>query len=151
MAAAIVGLYESQATSKSILTKNEAVLYQNKASDAWAYYQAKSVKEGMYSISAKTSPANSRDFNNEAGRYNSEKKEIQKTAEDLEKKVESSNKESEKYFEKHHIFSFSETFLHIAIALAAISALTRNRAFWGISILLSLIGVIIFIFGLAIA
>lgn len=148
--AAIVGLYGGQATSKSILAKNDAVLFQNKASDAWSYYQAKSIKENLYDISSKTSPRLSIDFKKESIRYKTEKEEIKKTAEDLESKVEKSNKESETNFEKHHIFSYSETFLHIAIALAAISALTRNKLFWGISILLSIIGVIIFSFGLAI-
>ena len=147
--AAIVGLYGSQAASRSIIAKNEAVLYQNQASDAWAYYQAKGIKEDIYLVGAKTTPRLAQALNSEAIRYGQEKEKIKKQAEALESKVESSNKESDKNYERHHVFDYSETFLHIAIALAAISALTRSKPFWALSLLLSLIGIVIFGCGLA--
>jgi Domain of unknown function (DUF4337) len=148
--AAIVGLYGSQAASRSIIAKNEAVLYQNKASDAWAYYQAKGIKEDIYIVGAKANPHLAKELRAEAGRYNKEKEKVKKEAEALEGKVENSNKESDNNYERHHVFDYSETFLHIAIALAAISALTRSKPFWALSLLLSLIGIVVFGFGLAI-
>jgi hypothetical protein len=147
--AAVVGLFSNQATSETILSKNEAILFQSQASDAWAFFQAKGIKEQIYAVNAKTAaPAAARAFKQEADRYAQEKAEIQKKAESLEKQVEAKNKESEHFYGKHHVFEYAETFLHVAIALAAISALTRNRPFWLLSILLAGVGTVYFSLGL---
>ncbi|MDD4885066.1 DUF4337 family protein, partial [Sulfuricurvum sp.] len=54
---ALAGLYESQVTSKTILLKNEAVLYQGQASDQWSYYQSKGIKGHIYEVSAEVYPS----------------------------------------------------------------------------------------------
>jgi hypothetical protein len=147
--AAVVGLFSNQATSETILAKNEAILYQSQASDAWAFFQAKGIKEQIYTVNAQTaSGATARGFKREAERYAQEKDAIQKKAEALQKQVEVKNQESEHFYAKHHVFEFAETFLHVAIALAAISALTRSRPFWLLSILLACVGTAYFTVGL---
>jgi hypothetical protein len=147
--AAVVGLFSNQVTSETILTKNEAILYQSQASDAWAFFQAKGIKEQIYAVNAKTAaPALARVLQQEADRYAQEKAAIQKQAQELEKKVAEKNQESERFYAKHHVFEYAETFLHVAIALAAISALTRSRPFWLLSILLACAGATLFTLGL---
>jgi hypothetical protein len=66
---ALVGLYESQITSKTILTKNEAVLYQSQASDQWNFYQAKSVKSHIYAVNAELFPEKAEEFKKNADEY----------------------------------------------------------------------------------
>src|ERR1051325_6557000 len=50
--AAIASLESGAYSNDALLLKNEALLAQTKASDQWAYYQAKSVKGTIYSSQA---------------------------------------------------------------------------------------------------
>lgn len=140
---ALVGLYESQITSKTILTKNEAVLYQSQASDQWNYFQAKSVKAHIYTVNAEIYPEKAEDFKKKVAVYKKEQEEIKAEAERIEGLKELRNEQSDHYYHIHHILSFAITFLQISIALASISALTRNKKFWLGSLVLSSIGTII--------
>lgn len=146
---ALAGLYESQITSKTILTKNEAVLYQSQASDQWNFYQAKSVKSHIYAVNAELYPEKALEFKKKVETYKKEQDEIKEEAKRLEELKELRNKESDYYYHKHHILGFAITFLQISIALASISALTRNKKFWVGSLILSSIGGIIAGFCLA--
>ncbi|WP_263833841.1 DUF4337 domain-containing protein [Sulfurospirillum oryzae] len=140
---ALVGLYESQITSKTILTKNEAVLYQSQASDQWNYYQAKSVKSHIYAVNAELFPEKAEDFMKKVAVYKKEQEEIKAEAQRIEGLKELRNEQSDHYYHIHHILSFAITFLQISIALASISALTRNKKFWLGSLVLSSIGAMI--------
>lgn len=137
---ALVGLYESQITSKTILSKNEAVLYQSQASDQWNFYQAKSVKSHIYAVNAELFPEKAEEFKKKVAVYKKEQDEIKAEAERIEALKEKRNEESNHYYHIHHILSFAITFLQISIALASISALTRNKKFWLGSLILSAIG-----------
>jgi hypothetical protein len=140
---ALAGLYESQVTSKTMLLKNEAVLYQAQASDQWSFYQAKGVKGHLYEINAQVFPKLSDEFTKKAEKYKNDQEKIKKDAQKYESIRDQKSEESAYYYEKHHILSFAITFLQISIALASISALTRNKTFWLGSLMLSLIGAII--------
>ncbi len=140
---ALAGLYESQITAKTILSKNEAVLYQSQASDQWNYFQAKSVKGHIYAVNAELYPEKADDFKKKVITYKKEQDEIKAEALRLEELKEHSNHESEHFYHKHHILSFAITFLQISIALASISALTRNKKVWMGSLLISAVGAII--------
>src|SRR6516165_9337771 len=50
--AAIAALESGTYSNQALILKNEALLAQAKASDQWAYYQAKSVKSTIYSSQA---------------------------------------------------------------------------------------------------
>src|SRR5713226_3747516 len=50
--AAIAALESGTYSNEALLLKNEALLAQTKASDQWAYYQAKSVKGTIYAAQA---------------------------------------------------------------------------------------------------
>ncbi len=139
--AAVVGLFETQATSKTMLAKNEAILLQSKASDQWNFYQAKSIKGHIYEVNSKLFPAKAEEFGNEVKKYGADKAEIKAKAEEIEKKVEEKNVESEHFYEQHHKFSFAETFLHIAIALSSISALTRKKQLLYLAVASGLAGI----------
>src|SRR4051812_7165159 len=55
--AATIGGFESSASNEAVLSKNEATLAQNKATDAWAFYQATSIKKNFYAVIGDIVPA----------------------------------------------------------------------------------------------
>src|SRR5215470_5885572 len=55
--AAIAALESGTFSNEALMQKNEAVLAQAKASDQWAYYQAKGVKAAIYAAQGSTEKA----------------------------------------------------------------------------------------------
>ena len=66
-------------------------------------------------------------------RYEQEQEKIKSEAERKEAAAKSN-------FHKHEVFARGVTMFQIAIAIAAISALTRKRKFWLVSLLFGLVG-----------
>jgi hypothetical protein len=149
--AAVAALESGANSNEAILEKNEAVLNQSKASDQWAYYQAKGVKAalaaGQAEMAADAKPEVSRKMRVEADRYKSEQEEIEKSARELENKVKESNERAERFLERHHRFAISVTLFQIAIALCAIAALTRRRPLWFVGLGASAVGLALFVHG----
>jgi hypothetical protein len=112
---------------------NEAMMNQIEASDQWGYYQAKSIKASV--LDAKMSLATTPDESDQSkrDRYEKEQEEIKSEAEHKEAAAKSN-------FHKHEIFAGGVTMFQIAIAIAAISALTRRRRFWIVSLLFGAAG-----------
>lgn len=136
--AAIASLRSSYFADRSLLEKNDAVLFQSQASDEWNYYQAKGVKKNLAEGLATQQSDDKR--KQEAERYGREQEEIKKKAEEIEHKVGEANARAEELFERHHQLALGVTFFQIAIALSAISALLRRKSFWMLSILLTGVG-----------
>lgn len=119
---------------------NEAMMSQIESSDQWSYYQAKSIKASVLDakISLATSPnesdAQKRD------RYEKEQEEIKTEAEKKQAQAKSN-------FHQHEIFARGVTMFQIAIAIAAISALTKKRRFWIVSLLFGLAGSVFLVLG----
>lgn len=143
---AVASLQSGSYADQSLLAKNEATLNQAKASDQWSYYQAKGIKaniaDGFFKSTNKLS------FKTDADKYVGEQAEIQKSAKEFDEKVKVSNESSDHLFEKHHRVAFGVTFLQIAVALSAMSALLKRKSFWMASILSMALGLLFFFFGL---
>ena len=148
--AAIASLESGSYANDAIVAKNDAVLHQSKADDAWAHYQAKSVETVIYATQAEqaTRPDLTARWRGEAEREKSERDEIRKSAGEEEKAVEESNHESEHDLHVHHQFAKSVTIFQVAIALAAIAALTRKKVMWWVSLGLGAVGAAFFVLGL---
>ena len=120
---------------------NEAMMSQIEASDQWGYYQAKSIKAAI--LEAKTtlaSEATDRD-KEKAAQYQEEQVEIKREAEHKQAEARAN-------FHKHEIFARGVTMFQIAIAIAAISALTKRRQFWFVSLVFGLAGTVFLALGL---
>ncbi|MBB4198123.1 hypothetical protein CCR94_20755 [Rhodoblastus sphagnicola] len=124
--AATVGSLETMETAKAFAEKNAAVLLQSKASDAWAYYQAKSVKLNLYTLFGEQTGAKP-EYAEKARRYEGEQKDIEKQARDYEHKSHEALEASEAHEHRHHILTVAVTLLHIAIAIATISIIVRGH------------------------
>jgi hypothetical protein len=119
---------------------NEAMMNQIEASDQWSYYQAKSVKAAL--LDAKMSLATVTDEKDhaKAARYEEEQTEIKSEAERKQADAKSN-------FHRHEVYARGVTMFQIAIAVAAISALTKKRRFWLVSLLFGAAGCVFVVLG----
>jgi uncharacterized protein DUF4337 len=137
--AAIASLQAGSLANHALIIKNEAVLAQAKASDQWAYYQAKGIKAIIYQVQGKNLA--------EANRYKEEQAEIKKEADEIEAKVKENNELAEHFLHRHHQFALSVTFFQVAIALAAIASLTRRKGMWYLGLAIAAAGLMFFFRG----
>jgi hypothetical protein len=64
----------------------------------------------------------------------------EKEQEEIKSKAEGNEAAAKLNFHKHEVFARGVTMFQIAIAIAAISALTRKRSFWFVSLVFGLFG-----------
>src|SRR5882724_970309 len=132
--AAVASLESGAYSNDAILAKNDGVLQQAKASDAWSYFQAKGIKATILATQAEALAESNRaaadHLRQEADRYKSEQKELQDKARELENKVKEDDERAEALLERHHQFARAVTFSQISIALSAIAALMRKKWLW---------------------
>jgi hypothetical protein len=127
--AAVSGLMAGHAS-------NETLISQIEASDQWSYYQAKGIKAEIKTLQAGTGIAEP----GAAEKYKAEQEVIKKEAEALQR-------ESKVHLSKHVQLAQSVTLFQIAIAISAISMLTRKRALWLGSLFITLVAIGFFIAG----
>jgi len=129
----------------------EEVVLQAKASDQWAYYQAKNIRQHedelfadlSASVASKDADAMAkfRDKSTQEGeRYKHEKGEIQDKARELENEVAMERKRADRY-------DVAEVFLEIGLVITSITLLSGKRIFWHLGIVLAVVGVAIAITG----
>ena len=119
---------------------NEAMMSQIEASDQWAYYQAKSIKASVLDAKIALSSAPNESDHTKFERYEKEQEEIKSEAEHKQAEAKSN-------FHQHEVFARGVTMFQIAIAIAAISALTKKRRFWLVSLLFGVAGCIFLVLG----
>ena len=141
--AATVGSLETIETAATIGDKNAAVLLQDKATDNWNFYQAKSIKKNLYAIAAANGGPAADDFKAQSQRYGADEKELFAKGEDLERQTEAKLHDSERHENRHHILTIAVTLLHVSIAIATISIIMRGQRWpWYGSLALGLLGAI---------
>lgn len=124
--AATIGSLETLETAATIGDKNAAVLLQNKATDAWSFYQAKSVKKNLYSVAAANGGPAAQEFKKQAERYGMDEAELFAKGQELEHQTEAKLLDSERHEHRHHILTIAVTLLHVSIAIATIAIIVRG-------------------------
>lgn len=127
--AAAIGSLETIETQATIDSKNDAVLLQNKATDAWGLYEAKSIKKNMYEIAAAAGGPSAADFKQEAQHNGDDEKKYEPQAKSLEAQRDAKLEDSERHEHRHAVLTVSVTLLQISIAIATIS-IVRGGARW---------------------
>jgi len=121
---------------------NEAMIGRIKASDQWAYYQAKGIKSAILTSKIETLQALhhsvKEDDAKKAEQYKSDQEKISEDAKKFEE-------ESEDHLKRHESLAHAVTLFQVAIAIGAISALTRRRIFWFVSMGFGVIGLVFFV------
>jgi Domain of unknown function (DUF4337) len=136
--AAIAALESGTYSNDALMQKNEAVLAQEKASDQWAYYQAKGIKAAIYASEGST---------DKAQQETQEQQEISKSAKEFESEVQKSAGQSDRSLEHHHQFAYAVTMFQVSIALAAVAALSRQKIVWLVGLMISALGLAYFVNG----
>ncbi len=149
--AAVGALQAGKLVNEAVIQKNDAVLQQARASDTWAYYQAKGIKSAMArqtaDLLADKSPKGEAHWKEESERQKGEQTTLKSQAEELEKKRDDKDKESLALLERHEVFAQCVTCLQVAISLSAIAALTKRKDVWMASIVLGILGTGLFVAG----
>jgi hypothetical protein len=140
--------YQGGATqADALLFKNNAQIKKTEASNQWNYYQAKSNKQNLAELSVTLVPADLKPrYEDEVKRYKSEKADIMKDAQKLEKEAQEWDSRSDSALHQHHRWAQATTVIQVAIALSAIALLSRRnwllRGVYGVGAAGLLIGVL---------
>ncbi len=139
--AATVGSLETIETAAAIGDKNAAVLLQDRVTDHWNFYQAKSLKKHLYTIGAANGGPSAENFKKQAEKYGLDENELLAKGEALERQTEEKLKDGEHHEHRHHILTISVTFLHVAIAIATIAIIVRGQRWpWRAALALGAMG-----------
>jgi Domain of unknown function (DUF4337) len=125
----------------------EELLFQTRATDQWALYQAKDIRRHTYELFLDETSVfvlqNSDQveklrgkYAKEVDRYRDEQKEAQAEANRAEDEVKVQHRRADR-------FDLSEVMLEAALVICSITLLTRKRIFWGLGLILGTAGVII--------
>jgi len=127
-------------------THTEAVLDQNKATDAWNQYQARKIRSYETSLAQDlltVMTASDKDkadkvakgYADHQKKWNDDLKGDSEKAEALETKVEQAEARADR-------FDLGEALLEIALVTASITLLTRNRVYWLLGLAFGVAGVL---------
>jgi hypothetical protein len=141
LSTAILAVLAAIAGLLSGMHANEAMMSQIESSDQWSYYQAKSIKASL--LEAKIELASSP---NEADAQKRER--YEKEQEEIKAEAVKKQNEAKSNFQQHEILARGVTMFQIAIAIAAISALTKKRRFWFASLVFGIAGCVFLAQGL---
>jgi len=122
----------------------EEVVTQAKASDQWAYFQAKNIRRhedeivsDMTLVQATTDATAlgklREKYSSEAARYKEDQKEIEDKAKEMEAEVATERNRADR-------FDLAEVFLEVGLVITSITLLSGRRFFWMLGILLGIIG-----------
>ncbi|MBV9083389.1 MAG: DUF4337 domain-containing protein [Acidobacteriaceae bacterium] len=124
----------------------EKLLTQQKASDQWAYYQAKDIRRYTAQFAqdlmaqVKAQPAAIDKYAADATRYRKETAAIQDEAREFEKERDKMGREAD-------FFHFGEVFLEVAIVFSSLSILSKRRVLFFGGMASAIIGVAISLYG----
>src|SRR5580698_4930665 len=125
----------------------EEVVTQSKASDQWAFYQAKNIRRhademftDLTSVEAITDPAAAAKlrakYSDEATRYKDEQKEIEDEAKKLEAEVATVRTRAD-------WLDLAEVFLEVGLVVTSITLLSGRKLFWFLGLIMGALGVIV--------
>jgi hypothetical protein len=116
---------------------NEAMIEQIHASDHWGYFQAKGIKSAV--LATKVELLRSMGKATEA-KDEEKLEEYKKEQAEIKADAEKEEAASRAHMASHQILARAVTMFQVAIAVGAISALTRRRRFWYASLVFGLLG-----------
>ena len=130
----------------------EELLLQSRASDQWAYYQAKNIRfhemQGIVDILGALAPQETKEtaavrekYRKEIERYEGDKDDISEKAKEFEKERDVTTRRADR-------FDGAEGLLAVGLVICSITLLTRRRAFWIAGSLIGVVGVVMAITGL---
>ncbi len=123
------------------LMTTEELLEQQKASDQWSYYQAKSIRRYQSEV-ARDLFAGMK-LSDQSGQYQKNADKYRKDDEDIQKEAQGLEQESHLRGRQALGFHFGEVFLEFSIVLASLAILAKRKALWYAAMVSGVVGVVI--------
>jgi hypothetical protein len=139
--AAVGASLETTEGDKTIVAKNEAVLQQNQATDAWNEYEAKSLKKNLYVLAADEGGPKAAAYLKIAAQNADDQKSIQARAKAFEDARDRMTAAAERHERRHGRLTIASTLLHMAIAIATLAIILQRRWPWLTAMALTAAGV----------
>lgn len=139
--AAGAGSLETVENGRAITESSQAVLAQDRATDAWNEYQADSLKRHMYDIAAENGLAH---FRKDSQDERIQQDKARAIAGQAEKERDIHTAASAQHEERHHWLTGAATLVEIGIALSTVAIITRRKPFWFTAMGLGATGVVLF-------
>jgi hypothetical protein len=138
---AVVAVLLAVSTMLGHRTHTETVLMQTRATDQWAFYQAKNIRAHMYEADAQMAAAlgakgAAEDFKLRGEKQRGDAEHIRAEAEKLEAETQATERKAGHY-------DLSEIFFEIGIVLCSISLLSGSGLFWRLSFISTAVGILI--------
>ena len=127
---------------------SKGILSQNKATDSWAYYQAKSMKETMYRIqldALEIDPPASANVAELKAKWQSEIERYDKEEAEIKDAAIAHEADRDKFLSLNRGFAGALTYLQIAILLTSLAGLMKQIGFWYAGIAIGAFGVFNFL------
>jgi hypothetical protein len=157
LTATVLSVLAAIAALRATSYSTKVQLATTREANQWAYYQAKSIKEHSYALNrdilagvrlqeTKNPKAQKfltdkiKEYEGEVARYDKEKGQIKKGAEDIQK-------EQEVYQQKNGNFALAVMLLQIAIMCSAVGALIKKKIMWLLGLILGSWGLYYFVMG----
>jgi hypothetical protein len=130
----------------------EELLLQTRATDQWAYYQAKNIRlhevQGIADLLGALVPQEKKEtlavrdkYLKEVERYQNDKEDISEKAKELEKERDVASRRADR-------FDGGEALLQVGLVICSVTMLTRRRAFWFGGMFVAALGVLMALTGL---
>jgi predicted ribosome quality control (RQC) complex YloA/Tae2 family protein len=125
----------------------EEIMSETLATDTWAQYQAKSIRERSYEVfldqlsvftvqGAEKAASLKEKYSKEIERYHEEMKELTAKAKEYENEVEKIQKRGDR-------FDLAEVLMEAALVISSITLLTKKRAFWALGMVMAVLGLVV--------
>lgn len=140
---ALFGYQSGKTATEAMMAKNDSISLHTQASDQWAFYQAKSTKEFMAANMAQlTGDDKQREkLKADAERYAEEKKEIEKEARKLVEEAKHKEHVAEANLIPHERMSLGTALMQVAVALSAITLLTKKSWLYYAALAFAAVGI----------
>ena len=125
----------------------EEIVLQSKATDQWAFYQAKNMRRHLDDLFTDLTAVQATNdaaaleklrgkYSEEASRYKDDQNELQSEARSLEAEVLTEMRRGDRY-------DLAEVFLEVGLVITSITLLSGRRLFWILGMLLGVIGLVV--------
>jgi len=129
----------------------EEVVLQAKASDQWAFYQAKNIRrhtDELFTDMTSVQPTNDpaalaklrEQYSQESTRYKDDQKDLEDEARSLEGEVATERNRADR-------FDLAEVFLEVGLVITSITMLSRRKLYWAMGVGLGTIGILVAVTG----
>jgi len=145
--AAIASQWSGKYSGRALTELNKATLKQAQASDQWAYYQAKSIKQNLCEIARDQMSKDGSDtaliekLNGKIAKYEKEKEEVDHSARAFENERKEASNAADAASARGGGMGLAISLFSVSIATASICMVTKKKPLWFVSMALAAVAI----------